>query len=184
MIHIYQGNGKGKTTCAIGLAVRAAGHGFPVIFSQFLKNGSSGEIRVLEKLSSVILVHPKVFYGFLSRMTPEQRTATVTETRREFSKIREKAETILCALAKGPGEKEETHFLIIMDEVLDVVMYELLPEEDLLDFLDAMPENTEVVLTGRRPSEAVAARADYITSFEKLKHPFDKGIPARPGIEF
>ncbi len=189
MIQIYKGNGKGKTTCATGIAVRASGHGIPVIFAQFMKNGSSGEIRIFEKLDNVTLVHPKEFYGFLSRMTEEQRQKTVAETKRQFTEL---AELILGRIgdqtaapdADGSSDNGRIRMLVVMDEVLNAVTCELLDPRDVRKLLDRIPSDVEVILTGRNAAEELAAKADYITSFEEVRHPYRKGVMARLGVEF
>ncbi len=194
MIHIYEGNGKGKTTCAAGLALRTAGHGIPVIFAQFMKDGSSGEVRMLEQLERVTVVYPKVFYGFYSRMNVQQRKESALESGRMFQELTEQA---LCCCDELPDAKSHTSadtqadtkddspaLLLIMDEVLNTVTYGLLSAEDLLGFLDKVPGNMEVILTGRSSTPEIKQKADYITSFTKIKHPYDRGIKARPGIEY
>ena len=194
MIHIYEGNGKGKTTCAAGLALRAAGHGIPVIFAQFMKDGSSGEVRMLEQLELVTIVLPKVFYGFYSRMNEQQKKESALEAGRMFQELTEQAfrccdelpdagshtsaDTSADTPADGPA------LLLVMDEVLNAVTYGLLSDEDLLGFLDKVPGRMEVVLTGRSSTPEMKQKADYITSFTKMEHPYDHGIKARSGIEY
>jgi cob(I)alamin adenosyltransferase len=194
MIHIYEGNGKGKTTCAAGLALRAAGHGIPVIFAQFMKDGSSGEVRMLEQLEQITVVHPKVFYGFYSRMNEQQKKESALEAGRMFQELTEQAlrrcdelpdagsYTSADTLAGDPTDGPV--MLLVMDEVLNAVNYGLLSDEDLLGFLDKVPGSMEVVLTGKSSTPKMKQKADYITSFTKMEHPYDHGIKARPGIEY
>ena len=190
MIHIYEGNGKGKTTCAAGLALRAAGHGIPVIFAQFMKDGSSGEVRMLEQLERVTVVHPKVFYGFYSRMNDQQRKESALEAERMFEELSRQA-SLCCSELSDDGSRTPDDapdagpvMLLVMDEVLNAVSYGLLSDKELLDFLDKAPGNMEVILTGRSSTPEIEQKADYITSFTKIKHPYDRGIKARPGIEY
>ena len=195
MIHIYEGNGKGKTSCAAGLALRALGRGIPVIFAQFMKDGSSGEIRMLEQLDHVTVVRPKVFYGFLSRMDREQRQATAEASGQMLAALasrilqhcndpRKSAETEAGQEKTDNKKQAEISTLLVLDEALNAVSYGLLSGSDLLDFLDRIPDDMEVILTGRSSSPELKKKADYITSFDKLKHPYDKGIKARAGIEY
>ena len=172
MIEIYCGDGKGKTTASVGLAVRGAGHNIKVIFMQFMKGDSSGEIAVLRKIPCVSVYHTPVFYGFVKNMTDEQKR----EMCGHYSRLIEKAHE---EIKNANGEK----MIIILDEVIHACNYGLLKEEELLNLIDGCPENIEIVLTGRDPSDELVKRADYISEVKKIKHPFDRGIMAREGIE-
>lgn len=169
LIHIYCGDGKGKTTAATGLAVRASGAGKKVLFVQFFKNGSSSEIKPLQSLENVQTLHCVTVPGFYSRMRPEQQQ----QAKQDYS-----------ALFKNAASLAKEVDLLILDEIISTCNYGVVDEADLTAFLDNKPENLEVVLTGRSPSPALTERADYITSMEKIKHPYDRGIFARKGIEF
>lgn len=170
MIHIYCGNGKGKTTAAVGLAVRAAGAGKKVLFVQFFKNGVSSEIRVLQKTENVhVLFEPK-YYGRVSNMTPEERE----ESKKAYMRLFEE-----CAALVQAGRAD----LAVLDEAVSACNHGILEEEKVLAFLDGA-RDAEIVLTGRDPDERLLSRADYVTEMVKRKHPYDGGIPARKGIEF
>ena len=170
LIHLYCGDGKGKTTASIGLAVRCAGAGGRVIFTQFFKDGSSSELRILESLPGVrVLICPRK-YGFFKRMSEEQKAAA----REDFTALLRDA---LSAAREGAE-------LLVLDEAVSACGHGVISEERLLAFLRDKPSELEVVLTGREPSEGLYTAADYITKMEKLRHPFDVGIPARLGIEF
>ena len=166
LIHIYCGEGKGKTTAAVGLAVRHAGFGGKVVLAQFLKDGTSSECRALSKLENVTMLAAK----FSFQMTEEEKQQCSAAIGRTF------------AAATGFAVREGAT-LLVLDEVCAAVSCGFLPEDELLTFLDGKPDELEVVLTGRNPSEALQARADYITEMVKRRHPFDKGIGARKGIE-
>ncbi len=168
-IHIYQGNGKGKTTAALGLLLRAVGAGFCVGFASFLKDGCSSEIDVLRDMEGVTVFPflPKVPFTF--RMTPKER---------------QEASDFYTRLLRDISDNLPTFDLIILDEVLDAVQNEIISEQSLLSFLKKRPETTEIVLTGRSAPLSVMALADYITDMSALRHPFEKGIPARLGIEY
>ena len=169
LIHIYCGDGKGKTTAAVGLAVRAVGAGKKVLFVQFLKNGNSAEIKPLQKLGidTRICATP---HGFLWTMSEEEKIRAAADYTGLLSAAFERA--------------REGADLLILDEAVGAAGCGMIPEEELIRLLKERPEGLEVVLTGRGPSEALQAQADYITEMKKLRHPFDKGIDARRGIEF
>ena len=164
MIQIYVGDGKGKTTASVGLSVRAAGHGFKVLFMQFLKDDSSGEVSVLRSIPGIEAIHCPVNYGFTFQMTEDQKK----ETSKEYSKMLDKA------------LKSEA-FLIVLDEAIHALNAELLDREQLKRLLD---KNCEIILTGRDAPEWLINRADYVSNIQKVKHPYDKGVQAREGIEF
>lgn len=169
MIHLYCGDGKGKTTAAIGLAVRMAGRGKDVIVAQFMKSEDSGERRALEQLPHVVLLDVPEQVKFSSALTPEEHHA---ESLRSQSLLDQAA-----ALSLGPNCG-----LLVLDEVCGAVSAGLLSVEAVLSLLDTV--KAEVVLTGRDPHPALETRADYITLCQKIRHPFDRGIPARSGVEF
>ena len=169
LIHIYCGDGKGKTTAAVGLTLRSAGAGNPVVFTQFFKDGSSSEISLLRQISGISVLHADTVGGFWKRMTAEQQT----QARQDYTELFH----IACERAKNMD-------LLVLDEVISACNHGTVPEEALLEFLQNKPENLEVVLTGRNPSEALLAQADYVTEMKKIKHPFDRGVLARKGIEY
>lgn len=169
LIHIYCGDGKGKTTAAVGLTLRSAGAGNRVVFTQFFKDGSSSEISLLRQISGIIVLHADTVGGFWKRMTAEQQA----QASRDYTELFH----IACERAKNMD-------LLVLDEVISACNHGTVPEEALLEFLQNKPENLEVVLTGRNPSEALLAQADYVTEMKKIKHPFDRGVLARKGIEY
>lgn len=169
LIHIYCGDGKGKTTAAVGLTLRSAGAGNRVVFTQFFKDGSSSEISLLRQIPGISVLHTKTVGGFWKRMTTEQQA----QASRDYTELFH----IACERAKNMD-------LLVLDEVISACNHGAVPEEALLEFLQNKPENLEVVLTGRNPSEALLAQADYVTEMKKVKHPFDRGVPARKGIEY
>lgn len=169
LVHIYCGNGKGKTTAATGLAVRASGFGKKVVFCQFFKNGSSCEIKTLEKLENIVLLHCKKSYGLFCNMDEEEKISAG----KDYSELLEKA--IL--------EAKDAD-LLVLDEAVSSCNHNIISEERVIRFLSEKPKNLEVVLTGRNPSEKLINAADYVTEMKKIKHPFDKSMPARKGIEF
>lgn len=176
MIQVYCGDGKGKTTASVGLAVRAAGHGIPVIFAQFLKDDSSGEVAVLRALPQVRVRHAVTFYGFVKNMSKKQREETKVCYKNLMEEIKQEIFRLDGPLA-----------VVILDEVLHACNYDLLEEEYLYGFLRNCQKDfsgeLEFVLTGRNPSGRLLELADYVSEIQKRKHPFDKGVGARKGIE-
>lgn len=169
LIHIYCGDGKGKTTAAVGLAVRAAGAGKKVIFTQFFKDGSSSEITSLHCLENIQLRHCTTVRGFFRRMTDAEKAKASADYTQLFFNV--------VAAAKEAD-------LLILDEIVSACNHGTVAETAVTAFLLSKPEKLEVVLTGRNPSQALLALADYVTEMRKIRHPFDHGITARKGIEF
>ena len=169
LIHIYCGDGKGKTTAAAGLAVRAAGAGKQVVFTQFFKDGSSSEIRSLKSLPNIRTMHCVTVRGFFSRMNDRQKAKASEDYTRLFRNA-----------AAASGEAD----LLVLDEIISACNHGTVTESLVVGFLRKKPEKLEVVLTGRNPSNTLLELADYITEMRKIKHPFDSGIAARKGIEF
>ena len=169
MLHIYCGDGKGKTTCSMGLAVRAAGHGRKVVVAQFLKCGNSGERIILEQLPNVNCLSVPEVMKFVFTMTDEEKA----QTRAQMTDILRRA-----------AEAGRQADLLVLDELNGAITTGMVALQDVLDFLDSRPEGLEVVITGRDPAPELCQRADYITEMTKVKHPFDKGLNARKGVEW
>jgi len=169
LVQVYTGDGKGKTTAAVGLAVRAAGAGMRVAFVQFVKGGPrSGELEVLERIGVRVERPAERPTGLLGAgLTDDDRTAAAEAWK-------------LAGDAIGSGE----YNLIILDEINVAIAYGLVAEADLLAALTARPTDVEVVCTGRGASDALVAYADLVTEMVARKHPFDAGVPARRGIEY
>ena len=168
LIHLYCGDGKGKTTAAVGLAVRAAGAGKQVIFTQFFKDGSSSEVESL-KLLGIRTIHAQTVKGFYRAMNEQQRQ----QARQDYT-----------ALFRQVTDAAKDAGLLILDEIVSACNRGVVPETLVTDFLRSKPAELEVVLTGRNPSPALMELADYITEMRKLRHPYDRGVAARRGIEF
>lgn len=171
LIHIYYGDGKGKTTAAFGLALRCAGRGNKVVIAQFLKSIPSGEVAGAECLSGVtVLRGAKAVNKFTFQMNEAEKTATAQCCCDLFHQAVELAEA-------------EQVRLLILDEVIDTCSG-FLQLQELCSFLDHKPSGLEVVLTGHSLPPELAQRADYISRVVKEKHPYDAGISARKDIEF
>ena len=171
LVHIYCGDGKGKTTAAVGLAVRAAAAGKRVLFAQFFKDGSSSELRALRALPDVEVRVCQTPYGFFKFLSEEQRARAAADYTALLREVLDDA-------------RDGGFGLLVLDEIMSACNSGAVPEAEVLSFLDTRPETLEVVMTGRDPSEAMCARADYITEMRKLRHPYDRGINAREGIEY
>ncbi len=191
MIELYCGDGKGKTTAAAGLAVRAAGHGIPVFFVQFMKDGSSGELAVLQKLPEVSVRYAEQFFGFFRNMNEKQTAEMKKQYQAMFDQVtaevcRKAAQSAakISAADQRTPDSVEISCVLILDEVLHACNKGLLDEDSLIAFLDGCPLGVEVLLTGRNPSGEIVKRADYISEVRKERHPFDLGVTARKGIEF
>lgn len=167
LVHLYWGGGKGKTTAAMGLAARALGQGRKVTVLQFLKDGSSGEIAMLERLGAVVLTGKNTAGGFVSRMSEPERL-----------RIRERQDLLLAEAMESGCD------LLILDEAcaawrMDQVDHALLKRAVL-----ERPAEREIVLTGRDPADWMREAADYSTEMRCVKHPYERGIQARRGIEY
>ncbi len=171
LVHIYYGNGKGKTSAAVGLAVRAAGRGMKVLIVRFLKTENSGEVEVLRSIPGITVTPCDRTFGFVFRMTYEQKKEAALYYQNRFDMAVQEA-------ALGQYD------LLILDEILASCNYGMINEESVRQFLQNRSENLEVVLTGRDPSKKLLELADYVSEICMKKHPYEKGIPARKGIEF
>lgn len=166
MLHIYHGDGKGKTTAAMGLALRMAGRGKRVVVAQFLKCGDSGERVALERLSGVELLPVPDCLPFTFELTAEQA-----------EQERERYRQMLLRL----GELAPKADLLVLDEVCDAIDTGLVSSSDVVSLLDGYAG--EAVLTGRQGQPELLERADYVTRMEKQRHPFDRGQGVRVGVE-
>lgn len=168
LIHIYCGHGKGKTTAAFGLALRALGHGNRVLVVQFLKGRETGELMALDQCERIKVLRGKMSRKFTFQMD-EAEKAALTEN---HNRLLQEAIDDCCNFD-----------LLILDEVLDA--YDgFLAKALLSQFLGEKPSQLEVVLTGRKAAPEIEELAHYITSFTPVRHPFEQGVKAREGIEF
>lgn len=169
LVHIYCGDGKGKTTAAMGLALRMAGCGRRVLISQFFKNGSSSELKPLRGLENVSVMNCVTVPGRFVNLSDRQKQ----QARQDYSRF-------LASVLETAKDFD----LLVLDEVISAYHHEAVDRDMLLSFLRRKPERLEVVITGRNPPPELLEPADYVTEMKKIKHPFDKGIKARKGIEF
>lgn len=168
-IHIYCGDGKGKTTAAFGLALRALGCEMTVWIYQFLKSSPSGEALALAHFEHAHILRAQESQGtrFLWEMDAQERAECLCKQRKLFDSVFE------C-----PAN------LIVLDEIFAAIESGAIAEDALLRLLDEKQGCAEIVLTGRNPGERVLKRADYITDMQKIRHPYDCGLNARRGIEY
>ncbi len=169
-VHYYYGDGKGKSTAAFGLCLRAAGAGKRVMVTQFLKGMPYAEHESFRRLGIPVWQTPKVT-KFVFQMSDEEKAAAREDCERVFSVAREAALS---------GEWD----LIVLDEVADAVACGMVDEAALADLLKNRAPNAELVLTGHTADPAVIENADYVTEMKKHKHPYDRGLMARRGIEY
>lgn len=168
--HIYCGDGKGKTTAAIGLAMRAAGAGIKVYFFQFLKGAQTSELSTMSCIDN-IRIERCICEKFVSQMTCNEKSALISR----HNEILQMTKKLI-----NSGE----NLLIVLDEFLDAYNLNMLDKEFAEDILLRHYENAEIVLTGRNPSERFLGNADYVSEIFATKHPFQRGIAARKGIEY
>jgi cob(I)alamin adenosyltransferase len=172
LIHLYIGNGKGKTTAALGLAARALGWKYEVFICQFLKSTPSGECAFFSNQPLVSFYRPAMRHAsFIWHQSPQE----LEETREDLMAGWQHARR---SVLSG------RYHLAILDEVLDAVICGFIPESELIELICAKPAQTEIVLTGRDASPEIRELSDYLSIIDSKKHPFDKGNTARKGIEY
>jgi cob(I)alamin adenosyltransferase len=169
LIHIYTGDGKGKTSAALGLALRAAGHGWRTYMGQFLKGQEYGELETAKLLAGRLTIEQYGKPSFVHR-----RKATPEDVRLAQEGLARACRAMLSC----------QYNVIVLDEINVALFFDLLTVEDVLSVIDQKPDEVELVLTGRRVPDEILARADYITVMQEVKHPYQQGIVARKGIEF
>ena len=169
LIQVYTGEGKGKTTCALGLALRAVGQGFKVFMVQFLKTDDTGEVQAARRLAPDFTIESFGMPGFPSLREPDPET--LATARQAFNLARQ-------VITEG------RHDLVILDEVNLTLAYNLVPLAEMLELLRERPPYVEVVLTGRNAPAELVDLADLVTEMRPVKHYFEAGVKARRGIEW
>lgn len=176
-VHVFYGNGKGKTTSALGTALRACGNGYNVHLVQFMKNGASsleeqipGEIKALAQFSSFSFKRFGVGNWYVQNKS--DKTEHEQNVKQTFDHVKESL-------------KNQNYDIVVADEILYAVQLGLLEEEKVIELIKTKPKNKELILTGsHQPFPNIFELADLVTEIKKIKHPYDKGILARKGIEF
>ncbi|NLX86035.1 MAG: cob(I)yrinic acid a,c-diamide adenosyltransferase [Clostridiales bacterium] len=166
-VQVYTGDGKGKTTAAIGLAVRAVGAGLKVFIGQFVKGMHYSELDALKRFHPDIVIKQYGRGCFIEREPSEE----------DISSAREGLEDIRRAVLSGEYD------LVILDEANIAVFFGLIPAMDFVKLIEARPEGVELVFTGRRAPQEILERADLVSEIKEIKHYYQKGVPARKGIE-
>ena len=173
LVIVHTGNGKGKTTAALGLAFRAWGQGLRILVLQFIKgNWKYGELKTAEALAPRLIIRP-LGEGFVQR-TQEQREEKEAHQAAAAEALKEAND----ALTSGEWD------MVILDEINYAVHFGLVSVEQVLDLVEAKPPTVHLVLTGRNAREELIEKADLVTEMREIKHPYQKGIKAQQGIEF
>lgn len=169
MVYIYTGEGEGKTTNALGLALRAVGHGYSAVIIQFIKGRKYiGEYKIKDRLAPEYEIHQFGREEFIDFRNPVPLDYELAEKGLEFAKE---------ALGKKPR-------ILVLDEINLAAHFGIVKTEDILKLLEDIPEETTVILTGRRAPEELVERADLVTEMKFVKHPFEKKVPAKEGLEY
>ena len=171
MKHIYYGDGKGKTTAAIGLAVRAAGSKMKVLFVQFLKTEFSGERHILSHTENVTLTFCPLELKFTFDMDDKEKA----QAAKIFKGIFDNAVTTALT---------EKYDMVVLDEVFEAINAHMLSESEVYEFITNAPSSMEIVMTGHNPPQKFMDCAVSFTGFKKIKHTYDRGITGRIGMEF
>ncbi len=168
MIHLYYGNGEGKTLAAIGQAIRAIGHNKRAVMIQFLKGRKNiGEILAASKINDFEI------YQFGSKRFIDLKKPSKNDIKRAKEGI-EFARKII----------DQKPFVLILDEITLAAYYGIVKVEEIVDLINSTPKNMLIVLTGRKVPRKIMKLADLITKMDEIKHPFEKGVKARKGIEY
>lgn len=170
LVHIYCGDGKGKTTAALGLGLRASGRGLKVLLVQFLKSGDTGELEGIKNLPGFTVLRGKAGTGFSFAMTDAEKEGTIRMHHQHL-------QAAIAQCAEGRWD------MLILDEAVGAMNKGMLDKGMLLEFIRNKPFKLELVLTGRNPDQDLLELADYVSDIQKVKHPYDAGVGARPGIE-
>ena len=171
MLHVYCGDGKGKTTCALGLALRAAGAGMNVVIVQFLKGSHTSELESIKLIPNIKILRNQKDYGFVNNMTAEQLEQIKAEHNANLDKTLQLVDENKCDM-------------LILDEVTYAYSMDIADKNKIEKLIKNRKNDIEMVVTGRDPDKFFIENADYITEMKCVKHPFEKGISARKGIEF
>lgn len=189
MLQVYTGDGKGKTTAAVGLAMRSLGAGHRVYFAQFMKGLAYSEQDILKKFAPQLILQTtgKPYFIAKEGMLTDEQIRAWGDMLRVYPPGHPPADYVeLAAQLLNDAKRQldaEKFDLVILDEVNMALFYELLTREQLEAFLDAVPADTEIVCTGRRAPDWLCQRADLITEMKEIKHYFKQGVKARKGIE-
>lgn len=171
-VQVYTGDGKGKTTAALGLGLRAVGRGFKVLMIQFLKGMETGELEAVKKLAPDFhIIRFAETEKFFWELSDEEKARLKDKTQQEMKKLREFMKDNYCDV-------------LILDEIMGAIHGDLVSVAQVCQIIDQKPREMELILTGRNVPDEIACRADLITEMKNIKHYMEKGVPARLGIEY
>lgn len=171
MVHIYHGDGKGKTTAAFGLALRALGNGWHVGILQFLKGTPTGEVTALEQMKNVSVRRNTQDFGFFSNMSQREREEMTAMQNKNLQAMLDEI-------------KQGKYDMVILDELCAAYNQESVERDLVKELLELAKGRIELVITGRNPHDDLMAYADYVTQMQQERHPFEKGVMARQGVEY
>lgn len=181
LVHVYTGDGKGKTTAALGLALRAAGHGLRVCFIQFLKGDwDSGEREAAKRVSPGLELHGFASPRWGDRSQAAEDTPWWKLPPSDEDRARAQEGLAFARQALSGGDYD----IVVLDEVFPALSHRFISLDQLMGLISARPAQVELVLTGRGAPKEVIAAADVVTEMKAVKHPYDRGIAARRGIEY
>lgn len=170
-VQVYTGNGKGKTTAAMGLAFRATGDGMEVKVVQFLKSWKTGELESAKRFDNLEILRFEKVKGFTWELNEEELAQLKSEVRVGFDFVKGLVENRGCDI-------------LILDEVMASISGGFIGEDEIVELIEKKPKDMELILTGRNVPEKIMEKADLITEMREIKHYYKKGVPAREGIEF
>lgn len=171
-VQIYTGDGKGKTTAALGLALRAVGNNYKVYMVQFLKTSKTGEIESVKKLGSNFNIYRfEKKKGFFWTLNDSEKEELKKEVEKAYKFCLKTVENNTCDI-------------LIMDEIMAVISNGIISIEKITELIDKRPDNMELIFTGRDAPQQIVEKADLVTEMKSIKHYIDKGIFAREGIEY
>ena len=166
-VQVYTGEGKGKTTAALGLSLRSAGAGLKVFIAQFVKGMEYSELIALKRFNDLICIKQYGRDCFIFGRPAEKDIEAAQHGLREV----------------GSVIRSGAYQVVVLDEVTIATFYKLISVEDVIELIDTKPEHVEIVITGRYAHEKIIERADLVTEMLEIKHYFQKGVAARNGIE-
>lgn len=170
-LQVYTGNGKGKTTASLGLAIRGAGAGMNVVIAQFLKAMDTSELKVLNNIDNITLIRYATSKKFVWDMTQDEKD----ELKKQMQNL------LIDTIAFSVNNHSD---IVIFDELLGALHGGFITKEEIVEIIDNRPENCEYIITGRAAPQWLVEKADLVSSIEPIKHYMDDGVMARKGIEF
>jgi cob(I)alamin adenosyltransferase len=172
LTHIYEGNGKGKTTASIGLIIRALGNNMKVYFTQYLKNDSSSELNFLKNIKS------NLTFGYKEKITKFSFNMSEDDLNNTRDLINKQFKINTTEILKS------NYDMVIFDELINAVSLNFLDKKTVIEFINSKPEKLEIIMTGRNAPIDLINISDYVSEIKEIKHPFKNGIKSRKGIEY